>query len=155
MEFFSAYILVALCVLLFSLVYALYAVYAERKVSAFIQDRYGPMETGKFGLLQTIADITKLLQKENITPAAADKALFIAAPLIIFVSVFMGFAAMPFAPDVIGSGANIGVFYIIAVLAVEVVGILMAGWTSGNKHPMLGSMLLEVKFISYTILACV
>src|SRR3546814_13663875 len=84
MDFFSAYILVALCILLFSVVYALYAVYAERKVSAFIQDRYGPMETGKFGLLQTVADIAKLLQKENITPAAADKVLFIAAPLVIF-----------------------------------------------------------------------
>lgn len=151
MEFFSAYILVALCVLAFTVVYALYAVYAERKVSAFIQDRYGPMETGKFGLFQTIADITKLLQKENITPTAADKTLFIAAPLVIFVSVFMGFAAMPFAPDVIGSAANIGVFYIIAVLAVEVVGILMAGWGSGNKYALLGSMRSVAQIVSYEI----
>ncbi|HEY9562076.1 MAG TPA: NADH-quinone oxidoreductase subunit NuoH [Anseongella sp.] len=151
MDFFSAYILVALCILLFSVVYALYAVYAERKVSAFIQDRYGPMETGKFGLLQTVADIAKLLQKENITPAAADKVLFIAAPLVIFVSVFMGFAAMPFAPEVIGSAANIGVFYIIAILAVEVVGILMAGWGSGNKYALLGSMRSVAQIVSYEI----
>src|SRR3546814_3823140 len=118
MYFFSAYILVALCILLFSVVYALYAVYAERKVSAFIQDCYGPMETGKFGLLQTVADIAKLLQKENITPAAADKVLFIAAPLVIFVSVFMGFAAMPLATEGMGSAGNVGVFYMIAILAV-------------------------------------
>lgn len=151
MEFFSAYILVALCVLLFTVVYALYGVYAERKVSAFIQDRYGPMETGKYGLFQTIADITKLLQKENITPSAADKTLFVVAPLIIFVSVFMGFATMPFAPEVIGSAANIGVFYIIAILAVEVVGILMAGWASGNKYALLGSMRSVAQIVSYEI----
>lgn len=151
MEFFSAYFLVAIGVLLFTVVYALYGVYAERKVSAFIQDRYGPMETGKYGLLQTLADIAKLLQKENITPTAADKPLFVAAPLVIFVSVFMGFAAMPFAPDIIGSMANIGVFYIIAVLAVEVVGILMAGWASGNKYALLGSMRSVAQIVSYEI----
>lgn len=143
--------LVAFGVLLFTIVYGLYAVYAERKVSAFIQDRYGPMETGKYGLFQTIADITKLIQKENITPSAADKALFIAAPVIIFVSVYMGFAAMPFAPGIIGSAANIGVFYIIAVLAIEVVGILMAGWASGNKYALLGSVRSVAQVVSYEI----
>lgn len=146
-----SYILIAVCLLLLTVVYALYAVYAERKVSAFIQDRYGPMETGKYGLFQTIADITKLLQKENIVPAAADKALFIAAPLIIFVSVFIGFATMPFAPSVIGSAANIGVFYILAVLTIEAVGILMAGWASGNKYALLGSMRSVAQIVSYEI----
>src|SRR3546814_2603435 len=103
MDFFSAYILVALCILLFSVVYALYAVYAERKVSAFIQDRYGPMETGQFGILQTVADIAKLLQNEHINHAAATNVLFIAVPLVIIVSVLMGFADTPFAPEFISS----------------------------------------------------
>ena len=76
----------------FLLIYTVFAVYAERKVSAFIQDRLGPMEVGYKGLVQTVADLLKLIQKEDIIPAAADKLMFVLGPVIIFVSVFAGFA---------------------------------------------------------------
>lgn len=131
------------------------AVWAERKVSAWIQDRVGPVETGKFGLAQTFADILKLLQKEDIHPAAADKKLFFIAPALVFVSVFMGFAAMPVAPGYISSNANIGVFYILAIIAIEVVGILMAGWASNNKYALIGSVRSIAQMISYEIPASI
>ncbi len=131
------------------------AVWAERKVSAFIQDRIGPTETGKYGLLQTFADILKMLQKESIVPTVADKALFVLAPIIVFVSVYMGFACMPFAPDVLPSAANVGLFYILAIISVEVAGILMAGWGSNNKYAVLGAMRSVAQIISYEIPAAI
>ncbi|HCN84706.1 MAG TPA: NADH-quinone oxidoreductase subunit H, partial [Sphingobacteriaceae bacterium] len=102
----------------------------ERKVSAFIQDRLGPMEVGKYGTLQAFADIIKLLQKEFIIPAPADRVLFMLAPAIIYLSVYLGFAALPWAPDTIAASLNLGVFYIFAIISVETIGILMAGWGS-------------------------
>ncbi len=131
--------------------YALMAIWAERKVSAYIQDRVGPNETGRFGILQTTADILKLLQKESIIPANADKTLFILAPILVFTSVFMGFAALPLAPGYISSNANVGVFYILAISSIEVVGLLMAGWSSNNKYALLGSVRSVAQIISYEI----
>src|SRR5574343_1886453 len=84
--------IISISLLAFVAVYALLSVWAERKVSALIQDRVGPVEAGKFGLLQTFADIIKLLQKEDIIPAKANKVLFTLAPVLVFTSVFMGFA---------------------------------------------------------------
>jgi NADH-quinone oxidoreductase subunit H len=135
----------------FTAIFALFAVYAERKVSAFIQDRLGPMETGKFGSLQTLADILKMLQKELIVPAAADKVLFVVAPVIIFVSVYMGFASLPWAPGLIPSSINIGVFYVFAIVSVESIGILMAGWGSNNKYSLLGALRSVAQVVSYEI----
>jgi NADH-quinone oxidoreductase subunit H len=131
--------------------FTLFAVYSERKISAFIQDRLGPMEVGKYGSLQAFADILKMLQKEFIVPNAADKILFALAPIIIFVSVYLGFAAMPWAPQLIPTALNLGVFYIFAILSVETLGILMAGWGSNNKYALLGSMRSVAQMISYEI----
>ncbi|WP_428330225.1 complex I subunit 1/NuoH family protein [Mucilaginibacter sp.] len=151
MNFYITYFLVAIGLFGFSALFALFGVYAERKVSAFIQDRLGPTETGKYGSLQTFADILKMLQKELITPAAADKLLFILAPAIIFIAVYMGFAAMPWAPGLVPSKLNIGVYYVFAIISIETLGILMAGWGSNNKYSILGAMRSAAQIISYEI----
>lgn len=131
--------------------YALAAVYAERKVSAFIQDRLGPMETGPKGLFQTAADILKLLMKEHIVPTVADKILFALAPLIVFLSVFAGFSAIPFAPGLITAPLNAGLLFVLAIISIEVVGILMAGWGSNNKYALMGAVRAVSQIISYEI----
>lgn len=144
-------IIVALALFTFVALFTMFGVYAERKISAFIQDRLGPMETGKFGSLQVFADMLKMLQKELITPLAADKVLFALAPIIIFVAVYIGFAALPWAPGLIPASINVGVFYILAVLSIETVGILMAGWGSNNKYALLGAIRSVAQIVSYEI----
>ena len=109
------------------------------------------MEVGKYGMLQAFADILKMLQKEFIIPKASDKILFILAPIVIFVSVYLGFAALPWAPGIIPSSLNLGLFYIFAILSIETLGILMAGWGSNNKYALLGSMRSVAQMISYEI----
>lgn len=151
MNIYLTYILIGLVLFAFTAMFALFAVYAERKVSAFIQDRLGPTETGKFGLLQTLADGIKLVQKELIIPAAADKILFMMAPAIIFLAVYMGFAVMPWSVGLAPTQLNLGIYYIFAVLAIETLGILMAGWGSNNKYSILGAMRSAAQIISYEI----
>lgn len=143
--------MVASALFVFTALFTLFAVYSERKISAFIQDRLGPMEVGKFGSLQAFADILKMLQKEFIIPTASDKILFVLAPIIIFVSVYLGFAALPWAPGLIPASINLGLFYIFAILSVETLGILMAGWGSNNKYALLGSMRSVAQMVSYEI----
>ena len=151
MNFYFTYIILGIGLFAFTAVFALVAVYAERKVAAFIQDRLGPTETGKFGLLQTVADAIKLIQKELIVPSAADKLLFMMAPAIIFLAVYMGFAAMPWGPGLAPTQLNLGLYYIFAIVAIETLGILMAGWGSNNKYSILGAMRSVAQIISYEI----
>ncbi len=151
MAFYITYIVIGLALFGFIALFALAAVYAERKIAGFVQDRLGPMETGRYGSLQTLADILKLIQKEFITPAAADKVLFIAAPVIIFMAVFFGFIAMPWAPGWVPAALNIGLFYVLAVVSVDAIGILMAGWGSNNKFSLLGSLRAVAQIVSYEI----
>ncbi len=138
--------------LVFIAVYALYAgVYGERKISAFIQDRIGPNETGKWGLLQTIADILKLLQKEDVVPAAADKTLYVLGPIIVFVGAFAAYAVLPFGPAFIGADLNVGIFYAVSIVSIEAVGILMCGWGSNNKWSLFGAVRSVAQIVSYEI----
>lgn len=138
--------------LVFIAVYALYAgVYGERKVSAFIQDRIGPNETGKWGLLQTIADILKLIQKEDVVPAAADKTLYVLGPIIVFVGAFAAYAVLPFGPAFIGADLNVGIFYAVSIVSIEAVGILMCGWGSNNKWSLFGAVRSVAQIVSYEI----
>ncbi len=139
----------------FVALYALGAVYAERKVSAFIQDRLGPMEVGPRGLLQTVADILKLLLKENINPTAADKKLFALAPIVIFASVFAGLAVIPVGPGILGAALNVGLLYAMAIVSIDVIGLLMAGWGSNNKYAFLGAIRAVSQIISYEIPAAI
>jgi NADH-quinone oxidoreductase subunit H len=150
-NFYITYIILGIGLFAFTAVFALFGVYAERKVAAFIQDRLGPTETGKFGLLQTVADAIKLIQKELIVPTAADKLLFMMAPAIIFLAVYMGFAAMPWGPGLAPTQLNLGLYYIFAIVAIETLGILMAGWGSNNKYSILGAMRSVAQIISYEI----
>src|SRR5690606_28343457 len=130
------HIIVPIAIFGFIALFTLFAVYAERKIAGFVQDRLGPMETGKFGLLQTIADILKLLQKEFISPSASDKILFAVAPIIIFVAVFIGYSLVPGGPDRLPSNALAGLFFIVAVVSTDAIGILMAGWASNNQYSL-------------------
>ena len=127
------------------------AIYAERKISAFIQDRLGPMETGYYGLLQSVADLVKLIQKEDLVPANADRRLFKAAPLVIFACVFAGFSVLPLAPSWQGAGISSAVFFLLAIISLDVVGIVMAGWSSNNKYSLLGTMRSAAQIISYEV----
>lgn len=136
---------------LFILPYALFAVLAERKVSAHMQDRLGPMRIGWHGWNQTIADIIKLIQKEDIVASDTDKPLFNFAPVLVFAGSYAAFAAIPFSSYYIGSEVDLGIFYIIAVTGLVVAGILMAGWASNNKYSLLGSMRSVAQIVSYEI----
>lgn len=145
------FIAAALPLFLFILPYALLAVLAERKVSAHMQDRLGPMRVGYHGIFQTVADILKLIQKENIRAALTDKTLFNLAPYLVFTGSFAAFAVLPFSGWFSGSSIDIGLFYFIAISSLVVAGILMGGWASNNKYSLLGAMRSVSQIISYEI----
>lgn len=126
-------------------------VLAERKVSARFQNRTGPMRVGPWGILQTLADGVKLLFKEDFIPPQGDKLLFVFAPYIIFASSFAVFAAIPFTQNIIVSDFNIGIFYIMAISSVIVMGVIMAGWSSNSKWSLLGSLRSAAQIVSYEI----
>ena len=136
----------------FLLLFTLFAVYAERKIAAFIQDRLGPMEVGYHGMLQSLADLLKLLQKEIIIPTAADKKLFLLAPIWILTTVLAGFAVLPITSDWAGAKTSIGVLYILACISLKVLGILVAGWASHNKYARFGALRAVAQLVSYEVL---
>ena len=133
----------------FILINALWLVYMERKVSAFIQGRIGPNRVGPFGLLQTTMDVLKLISKEIIIPAAADKKLFLLAPLMIFVPPLAIFAIVPFGKGMAAIDLNLGVYYFVAMASLSTVIIWMAGWSSNNKYALLGGMRVVAQMVSY------
>jgi len=138
-------------ILPFLLTYTVFVVYAERKLSAFMQDRLGPMEVGYYGLLQTVADLLKLIQKERIVPTASFPFLFAVAPIIIFMAVFMGMSVLPLNATWSGATFSSGLFFVLAIASLDVVGIIIAGWSSGNKYSTLGSIRAVAQIISYEV----
>lgn len=147
----SGFIVALLPLFLFILPFALVAVLLERKVSAHMQDRLGPMRVGYHGILQTVADIIKLIQKEDIIAKENDKLLFNIAPVLVFTGSYAAFAVIPFSSLFIGAQIDLGIFLIIAVTGLVVAGILMGGWASNNKYSLLGAMRAVAQIISYEI----
>jgi NADH-quinone oxidoreductase subunit H len=135
----------------FLLLFTLVAIYAERKIAAFIQDRLGPMDVGYQGWLQTLADMIKLLQKEIIIPAAADKKLFLLAPIWTLTMVLAAFAVLPVTSHWSGAPTHMGVLYSLAMVSLKVLGILVAGWASHNKYARLGALRAVAQMISYEV----
>jgi len=144
-------IAVAMVVIGFLMVLALFLVWWERKLSADFQVRIGPMRTGPHGLLQTIADAIKLLQKEDIIPLTADKKVFFWAPVICFVTCFLAYICIPFGKGLIARDLNIGILYIVAITTFTVISLLMAGWASNNKYSLLGGMRSAAQIVSYEV----
>ncbi len=126
-------------------------VYAERKISAFMQARLGPMNVGPYGILQTLADGVKLFFKEDIIPVGSDRLLHVLAPMVVCAPVFICYAPVPFGKGLVPVDLDIGVLFIFAVSGVSTIGILMAGWGSGNKFSMLGGLRGAAQLVSYEI----
>jgi NADH-quinone oxidoreductase subunit H len=127
------------------------AVWLERRIIAKMQDRIGPNRVGPFGLLQPIADVVKLLSKEDVIHARVDRPLFIISPILIVGAALMVWATIPWAPGLAPTDLNVGVLYIIAMGGLPAIGIIMAGWASYNKYALLGGMRSAAQLISYEI----
>jgi len=135
-------------------------IYAERRVSAFIQGRLGPNRVGPQGIFQPLADGIKFLMKEDIIPVGVDKPIFILAPAILLIPALMTFAVIPFGSDITLFGrqiplqvadVNIGILYVLALTSIGVYGIVLAGWSSNNKYSLLGGLRSSAQLISYEL----
>jgi NADH-quinone oxidoreductase subunit H len=144
--------LVAMIFLPLVSVVAMFCIWWERKVAGHIQSRIGPNRVGPFGLLQSLADGIKLILKEDLMPDAADKFLFRLAPYLAFAPAFAAFLALPFGPNMtFEPNLNAGLFWILAILSVEVMGVILAGWASNNKWSIYGAMREACQMVSYEI----
>jgi NADH-quinone oxidoreductase subunit H len=135
----------------FVLVLDIFLVWVERKTVARFQDRLGPNRLGPWGLVQPIADVIKLLIKEDITPIGADIFVYNLAPILALATVLLLWAVIPFAPTILGTDINVGVLYIVAVGAIGTLGIIMAGWASNNKYALLGAFRTVAQMVSYEV----
>mgnify|MGYP005854885811 CR=1 FL=1 len=126
-------------------------VWAERKIVARLQDRLGPNRLGPFGLIQPVADVIKLLIKEDITPAGADRVIYNLAPIMALATVILLWAVIPFGPRILGSDLNVGILFIVALGALSALSIIMAGWASNNKYALLGAFREVAKLVSFEI----
>ena len=135
----------------FGLIIVIFLIWLERKIAARFQDRLGPNRAGPYGLLQTFADIVKLITKEDVIPEKADKLTFNIAPILSVVAVLLIWAVVPFAPGWIGTDLNVGVLYIAAVGSFGILSILMAGWSSNNKYALLGAFRAVAQLVSYEV----
>ncbi len=130
---------------------ALFLIWMERKVSAHMQLRPGPMEVGWHGAIQTVADALKLMGKELITPKDVDLPVYLAAPIVVFLPVLLTFLVIPFSQTLVIRDMNVGILLILAFAALTVLAILMAGWSSNNKYSVLGAIRSVAQNIAYEI----
>lgn len=126
-------------------------VWVERRLIGIWQDRLGPNRVGPFGILQSLADLLKILGKDEFTPKFADKVIFIAAPVIAATTVLLSFVVVPFSDTIGISDLNIGVLFFLAMTSLAVYGVVLAGWASKNKYALLGSMRAAAQTISYEV----
>src|SRR3982075_2592939 len=132
-SFLAAFVSVNL-LLVFVAVSAIFFIWLERKVAGRIQDRLGPTRVGgKFGWLQTLADGVKLIQKEDLCPQAADKMLFRLSPYLVFVASFAALLVLPWSDGWVAQNLDVGIFFMLAVMSLEVMGVILAGYSSGSK----------------------
>jgi NADH-quinone oxidoreductase subunit H len=135
-----------------SLTAAALLIWLERRLLAFWQDRYGPNRVGPFGLLQVVADMIKIFAKEDWTPPFADRPVFILAPAVILGTVLMSFAIVPFSPSISVAGDfNIGLLFFLAMSALGVYSVMLAGWSSNNKYSLMGGMRAAAQMLSYEV----
>jgi NADH-quinone oxidoreductase subunit H len=126
--------------------------YAEHKILAHMQHRLGPMEAGRFhGWAQLIADGVKFVQKEDIVPRAADRWVFSLAPAVVLVPTILVIVVIPFGPDIWALDLDVGIFFVMAISAVSVIGVLMAGWASANKFSLIGAVRAAAQLIAYEL----
>ncbi len=144
-------ILYGTLVTLFVSVNALFLIWLERRVSARIQLRRGPIHVGWQGSLQTVADAIKLLTKELVLPKESDKFLYVLAPLIVFAPVLAAFLILPLGPNLVMRDLNVGFLFVFSLTNISFIGIFIAGWASNNKYALLGSMRAVAQNISYEI----
>jgi len=137
----------------FVLTSAVILILAERKIMGWMQDRVGPIHTGPWGLLQTVADVGKLLMKEDIHATLTDKSLFLLAPSVFLAPVIGAFAVIPFSPYIAvpGTALATGIVYYVAMSSIDIVGIIMAGWSSNNKYSLIGGLRSAAQMISYEL----
>ncbi len=150
LEYFSTAVYIA-CIIASLIVTVILYTYSERKVIGFMQDRIGPNRRGPFGLLQPVADVCKLLLKEIIMPAQANRYLFITAPLLSLVPTLVASAVLPIAPGIVLSDLNVGLLFIFTMTSLGVYGIIIAGWASNSKYALLGAMRSAAQIVSYEI----
>jgi NADH-quinone oxidoreductase subunit H len=144
-------VLVMVGLFTFCAVLVMVLVYMERKVSAHMQARLGPMRVGWHGLLQVVADTIKMIVKEAFVPAQADPWVYRAAPYVVFTAGFLALIGIPLDRGVVPAHFNVGLLYILAIGTPGVIGILMAGWSSGNKYALIGGMRSAAQMVSYEV----
>ena len=137
--------------IVFAMTLDIILVWVERKVVARFQDRLGPNRIGPFGLIQPFADIIKLVIKEDITPAGADKLLYNLGPVLAIASVIILWAILPLSSKIFGVDLNVAVLYLVAAGALGTLSIIMGGWASNNKYALLGAFRMVANMISYEI----
>lgn len=145
------YLIGILVLIVFAMVLDIGLVWVERKVVARFQDRLGPNRIGPFGIIQPFADIIKLVIKEDITPANADKVIYNIAPVLAATSVIALWAILPFSAKIQGVDLNVAVLYIVAAGTLGTLSIIMAGWSSNNKYALLGAFRMVANMVSYEI----
>jgi NADH-quinone oxidoreductase subunit H len=126
-------------------------IWLERRLLGLWQDRYGPNRVGPFGLLQSVADMIKILMKEDWVPPFADRPVFVIAPAIIVVTVFMSLAVVPFARGIVIADLNVGLLFFLGMSSLGVYSVVLAGWSSGSKYSLLGGLRASAQMISYEV----